>query len=92
MDEGRGRDACGVGFALVTLGSGCNDQYLSSVSIRNDTAIPVILHDCVDHCSNPRPVPKDERDSDVWKPGEQGGEFWVSGVGALNRSKLGLTL
>lgn len=78
----------GVAVAFVTLGSGCNEDYVSHVSIYNDTSIPVIFHDCTDHCSNPRPVPTHERDRDVWNPGEHGGEFAVSGVGAPTKMQV----
>lgn len=72
----------------MTVGSGCNDQYVSYVSIHNDTKIPIIVHDCVDHCSNRRPVPINERDDDVLPPGQRWGDFAVSGVGAPKRMQV----
>ena len=80
--------ASGVAVAAVSLGAGCNDRYVSRWSIHNDTAIPVIFRDCSDHCSNPRAVPEDERNRDVWKPGEFHEGFDVSGVGVPSKTQV----
>lgn len=80
--------ASGVAVASVSLGAGRNDRYVGRWSIHNDTAIPVIFHDCSDHCSNSRAVPEDERNRDVWKPGEFHGGSNVSGVGVSSKTHV----